>query len=671
MPLFIVFVFGAVVLGAGVMLSPAWPTKQPRIGLAASLALALVVGGAIFWAMLFGWDTLVIDYLLFALITTIFLGGTLAQAQTRAEAKGEILTDAQQGWPGPKDLAFFALVALLFIIPVLILPVPLDTDAQGFGYLALMTRMGGTFDTLAPFQPDIHYLYSPAFSALTAYLSQQLDQPMHLVQFSLAAALAFLCVWLAYDFGSELQDKRLGRAMAVAMLGGLGLFLAFIDSHFTAVMGLVFALAFLTYAMRYLRHRYPMDAIAAGLLLGAVVLTHPDTTIILGLGYVPWLLTMWLGDKSGDYPTWRSWLVMLLGIPAVALIGIAPWLVQMQDLLGQEIVSPFARDPNHWRVMLFYHGVLIVPVAIIGAIIGLRKRNQAALLAVGWLLLILDFSTTGILESLFPGLVAPILRYDYPFSIAWHGPIIPYTVLGGFGLLWLWDNFIAKQTHIMAFISRRSYWLLGGAAATLLLILVFNQQILSFSKGKVGFFGAFASYADVQAMTWLRENTSADARILNFPAPQEGDWVPVIAERESVYYRWQPFFQVNESLFHDELLAMRSWSASNDENFVQRDKEHLQASGINFVTAEQIRLYSFWRNPADPVHLEALKTFGIDYVIVPQVIGNPDSFQQMFRWRPPFAWELEMQSQVADASYLQLVFEADGAQVFKVADEAN
>jgi hypothetical protein len=98
------------------MLAPAWNTAQPRIGLSAALALGLVMGGAIFWAMLFGWDTLVIDYLLFALVTAIFLGGTLSYGQKRAEARGEVLLDADQGWPGPRDLLFFAFVALLFII---------------------------------------------------------------------------------------------------------------------------------------------------------------------------------------------------------------------------------------------------------------------------------------------------------------------------------------------------------------------------------------------------------------------------------------------------------------------------------------------------------------------------------------------------------------------------
>ena len=469
MPLFTIFILSAVIIGAGALLAPAWPTEQPRIGLASALALGLVTGGAVFWAMLFGWDTLVIDYLLFALVTTIFLGGTLTFGQKRAEARGIALADFQEGWPGPRDLLFFGVAALVFIIPPIVLPVPLDTDAQGFGYLALMARLGGGFDTLAPFRPEITYLYSPGFTAFTAYLSQQLGQGLHEIQFGTAAVLGFLLVLLAYDFGTEIQDKRLGRAMAVAMLGGLGLFTAYMDSHFTTLMALVFALAALIYAIRYLRHGLVGDAVAGGLMLGAVVLSHPDTTIILGLGYVPWLLTMWLGRER---PTTRRWLVLAFGIPAVALLGIAPWLLNMRDLLGSDIVSPFERDPEHWRVMVLYHGVLIVPLALAGAVVGLRARRQEALLAAGWLLLVFDFSTTGILAQLAPDLLAPVLRYDYPFSIAWHGPIIPYTILGGIGLLWLWNRLGAR---VDAALHRYAYVLGGGLALAAVLALIFNE----------------------------------------------------------------------------------------------------------------------------------------------------------------------------------------------------
>jgi hypothetical protein len=635
MALFIIFVFGAVVLGAGAMLAPAWPSVQPRIGLAAAFALAIIIGGAVFWSMLFGWSTLVVDYLLFALIIAIILGGTLAHAQMRAEAKGEVLADADQGWPGPQDLAFFGLVALICILPVLILPVPLDTDAQGFGYLALMTRLGGTFNTLAPFHPEITYLYAPGLSAITAYLSQQLGQSIPTVQFSLAAVCVFLCEVLAYDFGAELRDKRLGRTMALAMFGGLGLFLAFLDSHFTTLLALVFALAFLIYAFRYLRHPHRMDALAAGLMLGAAVLCHPDVTIILALGYVPWLLTMWLGKPR---PTLKTWLVLALGVPLVALAGIAPWLLRERALLGSTIVSPFLRDPGYWRVMVLYHGVWIVPVALIGAVVALRRRKadapadltqQAAILAVGWLLMVLDFSTTGVLESLLPGIVAPLTRYDYPFSVAWHGPIIPYTILGGIGLWWLWEKYGERRFGV--WLARRAAVLIGVVAGLVLLVALLNRPLLAFSKDKVSFFGAFASQADVAAMMWLRDNTPADARVLNFPGPQEGDWVAVIAERDAVYYRWQPFFR-----------------------------------GDDTSRAEQDRLRAFWEDPANSQNAQVLRDAHITYVIVPQVVGNPASFAGMFRWRRPFSDDLPMRSAVSNAPYLEKVFDDDGAQVYRV-----
>jgi hypothetical protein len=449
---------------------------------------------------------------------------------------------------------------------------------------------------------------------------------------SVGAVLGVLIVWLAYDMGAEIRDKRLGRMMAIAALIGIGLYTAFMDSHYTTLLGLVFALAFLTYVIRYMRDRGIPDAVAAGLMLGAVVLAHPDTTIILALGYVPWLLTMWLGKPRPDA---RSWLILALGIPIIAVTAISPWLVNIRDLLASNITSPFSRDPYYWQVMVLYHGVLIVPVALLGAIIGLRQRNQAAILGVGWLLMVLEFSSLGLLEKLAPWLSDLVLRYDYPFSIAWHGPIIPYILLGGIGLLWLWERWLEPRAG--QFIQQRASPLLGVLIIVALLALILNQQILTFTKGRVGFFGAFASSADVQAMEWLRHNTPQDARVLNFPGTlkdnsAESDWVPVISERDSVYYRWQPFFRGNEASLE-----------------------------------EQARLRAFWENPADPQHADLLRAAGIDYVIVPQIITDPTSIEKMFRWRTPTK-QIEMQSSLADAPYLKLVFDQDGAQVYAVAE---
>lgn len=628
MILFVMFIFSAVVIGAGAMLAPALPTQQPRIGLAAALALGVVIGGALFWAMLFGWDTLVVDYLLFALVSSIFLFGTLSYGQKRAEKRGEELADADQGWTSMRDLLFLSFAALVFIVPALIVPVPLDTDAQGFGYLALTAQLGGSFDTLAPFHPEITYLYSPGWTALTAYLNHQLGLGLHIIQMGVAAVLCLLLVWLAYDFGSELQDKRLGRAMGIAMLGGLGLFTAYMDSHYTTLLALVFALAFLTFVTRYLREQHLIDFVAAGLMLGAVVLCHPDTTILLALGYAPWLLTMWLGKPR---PTPRIWLMLLIGVPLVAALAISPWLLHVRDLLGTDIVSPFERDPNNASVMILYHGILIVPFALIGAVVGLRQRKQAAILAVGWLLLIFDFSTTGIIPSLFPWL--PILRYDYPFSLAWHGPIIPYTILGGAGLLWLWDRLFERRIGVA--LHRAAPVLLVLLCVLALGVLAVKDPLIAFSKDRVGFYGAFSSAADVAAMQWIKANAPEDALVLNSPLPHEGDWVPVISERDSIYFRPQPFFRGTEQ------------------------------AGV-----EQQSMLAFWQNPADPANAALLRAANISYVIVPQIITDPTSIETMMRWRTPLNEGLApMESSIADAPYLELVFEQDGAQVYTVRGE--
>jgi hypothetical protein len=323
------------------------------------------------------------------------------------------------------------------------------------------------------------------------------------------------------------------------------------------------------------------------------------------------------------------WLLLVIGVPLVALIGIAPWLLNTRDLFGSDIVSPFERSADHWQVMILYHGIWSLPVAIIGAIKGLRGRDQLTILAVVWLILVLDFSTTGILETLVPWLVAPVLRYDYPFSIAWHGPIIPYTILAGQGLLWLWERF--AEARYGGLLERRATQVLAGISVLLLIGMVIHEPLLLLSKDKIGFFGAFSSRADIAAMNWLKDNTPPETRVLNHPGPHEADWVPVISERDSIYFRPQPFFR-----------------------------------GAEASEAEQQTLLAFWQDPADPANAALLTDAGVSYVIVPQIVTNPASIESMFRWRAPFTELTEMDSQVAEAPYLELVFDESGAQVYQL-----
>ncbi len=634
-PLIPTLIFGAAVLGAGVLLAPGLPpgtarqAAAPRIGLAAALTLAFVITGALFLAALFGWDSPALDFLWLTALVAAGLGRRLASRPARREI----------GWPGARELAFFGLVLGLFVLPVLILPVPLDTDAQGFGYLAYSLREGGSLTSLAPFHPEIEYLYSPGFIALAAYLSDRLGIGLHVIMPAIAAVLGLLFVWLLYDLGNEVEDwldagtdaagrppRHAGIVLALMGLFGVGLLTATMDSHYTTLMALVFALAFLTFVVRYQRGgRWP-DALCAAVCLSAVPLTHPDTTLILILGYVPWLGTLWLARPR---PTSRTWLVLAVVIPGLALLGILPWLGRILPLLGSSIESPFEISPEHWKTLVFMHGGLIVPLALGGAAIAARRRTPLDLLMIGWLVLVIDFSTTGILPRLLPGLLAPLLKYDYPFSIAWHGPIIPYATLGATAILWL-----ARRIgwgRVRRWSGRLAWPAMGIAALGLILGAILAEPLRAASKGVIGFYGAFSSHADVQAMLWLKANTPPETRVLNFPGPQEGDWAPVIGERDTVYFRPQPFFRHTEA-----------------------------------AEAVQAAFEAFWNDPADPANAALFARYGVDYVLVPQVIGNPESFAGLWRWREPFAWEWPMASAVADAPYLELVIDFDGAQVWRV-----
>jgi hypothetical protein len=248
MVFFCLFVISAVILGAGAMFAPAWPSNAPRIGLSSSFLLGVIAGGAVLWAELFGWDTLIIDYLLFGIVSLVILGGTLSRGG-----------NDEADWPSRKDMLFFALVALICMIPLFIAR-PLTEKTAFDVSISQAVLDTGRFTALP----------SPAFHALAAYLSQQLRQEIFTIHQALGSMLAFLCVWTVYDLGLEIRDKRLGIALAVPfLLLGLGLLW---QSYYSLIMAILFSSAFVSYALRFYRERHWADIVAAGLMFGLIFL---------------------------------------------------------------------------------------------------------------------------------------------------------------------------------------------------------------------------------------------------------------------------------------------------------------------------------------------------------------------------------------------------------------
>lgn len=623
MDILVYLVLVGVLLGLGLLAATIFPLRGARIGLGAVVFLALIVDGTWFLAPLVGWSARLADgvwLIAFVLLAAGALGSS-AYYRQRPHLSGF-------EWPSRRDGLFLLLIIALFGVVVAVLPVPLDTDAQGFGYLALMLRDGGEYTTLAPWYPRIDYLYSPAFPGLLAHLSARFDVGIHTLQLVAGAAVAVLFIWTTYDLGCELDGPRTGRAFMLAATLGTGLFTAFMDSHYTALLALTFSLAFLTFVFGFLNTGRWSSALGAVLCLAGVPLTQPDTTIALITGYAPWLLVIWLANPR---PSRRVWLGITAVIPLVALGLVLPWLLDIRPLLESDIESPFAVSSSHWRTLVLMHGGLVVALAALGAVIGLRRRTPAQLLALVWLAGIVEFSSLGLLEKTFPSLMEPLLKYDYPFSLAWHGPIIPYTILGGLALVWLADRMGSERVD--RWVHRAALPLFGLGLIALAGIVVAFDPLLELSKDSpLRLYGAFSSAADVKAMEWLRHHTPPDTRVLNHPGPHEADWAPVISERNTVFFRPQPFFQ-----------------------------------NTGAVEDQQETLRAFWQNPADPKNAELLAACGVQYVLVPQVFGSPDSLDNMLRWRPPLDEAASyLDSPVSAAPYLRLVYDRDGAQVYEV-----
>ncbi len=517
------------------MLSPAWRSAQPRVALAAVLCLALIVGGAVFYAEAFAWDTLVVDYLLFALLSGVVLGGTLSGAQARAEARGEQLADRDQGWPGPQDLAFFALVAIAIIIPLVHLPAALGTQGQIIGFHSLTSLHGESFRSLAPFDPHSQVIVSPGFHALSAYLSGQLSQPISLIQLSLAAVSVYLLVWLAYDFGSELRDKRLGRALAIATLMSGSIHLSYLDGHFAELLALLFLKAFLVYALRFLREFNLADLIAGGLMIGAVFYTSLTVSLIALLGFALLCLLSW-ARVGADFTRKSRW-GYAIGFPLVALLGISPWLYNNLTLIFPISTSTYPADFGLLTDIVIGNGILIIPLAVWGITIALRDPGNlrlVSLLMLLWLALILEFSLVGLIGKLLP----PIGALVNAPNMAQHGTILPLSWFGGLALLRLWETNLPQ--NLKRRLRQLAYPLMAATGLLLLALAFAFEPIVTTLRPLLNLPEQTMSRDDYAAMLWLRDNAPEDAIVLS--ADGEG-WLPIVSERHAVDFRAVAYFE--------------------------------------------------------------------------------------------------------------------------------
>lgn len=540
---------------------------------------------------------------------------------------------------------------LLFVGPLTVLYLPFDTDAQGFGMQALTTQKGGTVDTLAPLYPELRSLYSPAYFVIIAFISDLIGENIPTVMLVFSHLNAFLIVGLALTVGRLLYGELFGLLFGLFFVVGLGLFTALMDAHYTTVLATLFLIGLIGFLFPAIKRFSWKGLFSAAFFLGLLVYCHPDTLIAFLIGFIPFTF---LAGLSRETLRWKSFMIVMVGVAGFGVLFSGPWIAKILPFLWSPgIVSNlksanFSPSLSHWTTLVLYQGGIVAILALAGAIKQLKERSLIGIFGLIWLAAVIDFGLFGAASKAFNSIGLDITRHFYPFGLSWNGAIVPLALLSALFLV------VFKQRKVRVTVR---------IILVVLLVLlstgaIFGPRIIEASKKfAVPIYGAFSTPADLDVFGWLERNSQNNATVLNYPG-YIGHWLPVISNRRAVNFRPQPWFLYSGNYGYGEDIS----------------------GGI---------LSKYYLNPEGRGFYEALKEYGVEYVVVPQmwkkVIGDdseriPNRALEMkdkggLKDRQDLTWKLpdvkRPYAEFSKQNFLKLVFEKNGAQVFVVQKDSG
>ncbi|MCA9882930.1 MAG: hypothetical protein KC708_08175, partial [Anaerolineae bacterium] len=195
-----------------------------------------------------------------------------------------------------------------------------------------------------------------------------------------------------------------------------------------------------------------------------------------------------------------------------------------------------------------------------------RLVRWMAVVSVIWLLLILDVAVIGILPSVLP----MIRRLVDPNALAQLGAMIPLAILGGIGVLWLWEQIPQAWRGLMR---DRVYWLAGAAGVVLVLIIVASESTWQFLRTSLDLPEVASTPAETAAALWAFDNLPDDARILT---EDHLVWLPVLTERDaSSAYIFAESANEPEAVTAFTADALPDWLDNNETGQIGNDWTHI------------------------------------------------------------------------------------------------
>lgn len=442
-------------------------------------------------------------------------------------------------WP---DAALLIVAGLVFAVRLLVvrtLDAPMWGDSYQHTMIAqLLVDNGGLFDSWEPYVPyrslTVHYGF-PATAALLSWATEMGSVQATLWAGQLTNGIAVITL---YPLGLRLADgNRWAGAGAVLTAGLLSPMPAYYVNwgRYAQLAGqaiLPVALWLLLYAIEGRENRFRWGAaLLAGGVLSGMTLTYYRMPFYYVAFVASWLVGWGMPQWRTHAERWITGTGRLALIGGIALLLFLPWGIQVAGghlattvSTGVTQAPPLGRVLAEYRIWCDIDSYVPYPLLVVGLVaLGWSLvKQQWAIASVGlWTLALASLVASRLIHL--PG---ANMMQNFAVLIALY---IPVGLLTGWAL-----GQVAK---------RAQEW--GGAARCSLATLVSVAGLWAAVEqaGIVDPLHVMVTRPDVQAMTWIKKNTSPEARFLvggfriysgrSAVGADAGWWLPLLAGREN------------------------------------------------------------------------------------------------------------------------------------------
>jgi len=449
--------------------------------------------------------------------------------------------------PTPNQLSLLALIAILSVATRLLLIQNLVAPMWGDSVhhtmiVQLLVDHGGLFDSWAPYAPLRTFTYHFGFHSLVALFHWLTGVPVLTSVLVVGQVLNALAALMAYPLVRRLGGGPWAGLIAVALASFWSpMPNAYVNwGRYTQLTGMTVlpVAAVLTIevldADRWRWRRGMLAAIAlAGLALG-----HYLVVALYGTFLLIWLLVQAYRNWRAGHPLWRPW-VWSLGVGLLAGLLLTPWWVRLwQGVLLRMLATRvrggararfFRSGYNAARDFLTYVPTYLPLLAALSLLWSLMRWRvgrssrvmHASLVLAGWVALLGLLANPHVI-----GLPGTGVVHNFFVIIALY---LPLSVLASYGL----GDLVATLSARV----RGSSLLLGG--------LILAAALVGAGRrfGDLDYRYRLVTAEDLQAMRWIQEHTSSDAKFLVngffsfggnlLVGSDAGWWIPYLAHRRN------------------------------------------------------------------------------------------------------------------------------------------